>query len=117
MRTLKIQNGDLVITAGDFMMIEGDEELAQSVRMTMETAQGEWFLNADFGMRREPFENKPYNEEEIRASIIEAATDDTRISSVENLTTTLDRVARSLGVMLELQKVDGETITIEGVEI
>lgn len=117
MRTLKVENGDLVISAGEFAMVEGDEELAQSVRMTMETAQGEWFLNVDFGMRRDPFESKPYNEEEIRASIIEAATDDTRISSVEGLSLAFDKFVRTLGVSLQLQKADGQTIIIEEVEI
>lgn len=117
MRTLKVQNGDLVIAAGEFAMVEGDEELAQSVRMTMETAQGEWFLNLDFGMLRDPFENKPYNEEEIRASIIEGATDDPRITSVEELSLVFDKVARTMGVSLQLQKADGRTIEIEEVEI
>lgn len=117
MRTLKVQNGDIVISAGEFAMIDGDEELAQSVRMTIETARGEWFLNEDFGMFRDPFESKPYNEEEIRASIIEAATDDTRIASVENLALVFDQAVRSLAVELVLQKTDGDTITIEEVEI
>lgn len=117
MRTLEIRNGDLVISAGEFAVIEGDQELAQSVRMTMETAREEWFLNEDFGMRREPFETKPYNEEEVRAAIIEAATDDTRITAVDNLTFAFDRPGRFLSVALELQKNDGDTITVEEVRI
>lgn len=112
-----MQKGDIVISAGEFAMIEGDEELAQSVQMTMQTARGEWFLNEDFGMYREPFENKPYNEEEVRASIIEAATDDTRIVSVDTLSLVFDKAMRSLSVDLELQKADGDSITIEEVEI
>lgn len=117
MRTLAITNGDLVISAGDFAMIEGNEEIAQSVRMTMETARGEWFLNPLFGMRREPFENKPYNEEEQRSAIIEAATDDDRIASVENLVFTFDRAARIQNIRLDLLKTNGENVTIEEVGI
>ncbi len=112
-----MQNGDIVISAGEFAMIQGDEELAHSVQMTMQTARGEWFLNEDFGMYRDPFESKPYNEEEVRASIIEAATDDTRIVSVDNLALVFDKVVRSMSVSLVLQKADGDTITIEEVEI
>lgn len=117
MRTLKLDNGDLVISSGDFAMIEGDAELAQAVELTMETALGEWFLNPDFGMRREPFENKPYNDEDQRAAIIEAATDDDRIASVENIVSRFDRELRTQRISLELRKTDGTIVTIEEVGI
>lgn len=117
MRTLKITNGDLVISAGDFAMIEGDEELAQAVRSTMETARGEWFLDPDFGMMREPFEEKPYNEEEQRSAVIEAATEDDRIASVENLVIAFDRGVRKQMIAFDLIKSDGEVVTIEEVGI
>lgn len=117
MRTLQVTNGDLVISSGDFAMIEGDEEVAQSVRMTMETARGEWFLNLEFGMRREPFESKPYNDEEVRAAIIDAATDDTRIAAVDDLEMTFNNALRTLAVTMQLQKADGDTIAIEEVGI
>lgn len=113
MRTLEIYNGDLVISSGDFAMIEGNEEVAQAVKVTMETARGEWFLNPLFGMRREPFENKPYNEEEQRSAIIEAATDDERVASVENLSFAFERAARVEHVRLDLLLTNGENVTIE----
>lgn len=117
MRTLEVKDGDLVISSGELNMVEGDLEIAQSVRMTMETAQGEWFLNPDFGMDREPLENKIFNEEAVRASIVEAATDDERIESVNDLVFAQDKSNRMLHVSLELQKTDGEAVRIEGVEL
>lgn len=117
MRTLELRNGDLVISSGELAMIEGDHELAQSVKLTMETARGEWFLNEDFGMLRDPFEAKPHNEEEIRAALIEAATDDERITAVDDLTVAFDRPGRLLSVSMTLQKSDGDTINVEEVTI
>lgn len=117
MRTLEVYNRDLVIRNGDFNMIEGDDELAQSVRMNIEAAQGEWFLDLNYGMDREPFETKPFNEEAAQLALIEAATADERIASVENIVMTPDFVTRRLKVTMRLIKETGDTLDIEGVEI
>lgn len=117
MRTLKVTNGDLVISNGDFAMIEDDEELAQSVRMNLEAAQGEWFLDLNYGMDREPFETKPFNEEAARLAIIEAATTDERIQAVDQLDLVPDFKTRRLSVTMTLLKTNGEEVQLEGVEI
>ena len=117
MRTLKVTNGDLVISNGDFAMIQNDEELAQSVRMNLEAAQSEWFLDLNYGMDREPFEEKPFNEEAARLAIIEAATADDRIQAVNELIMTPDFKTRKLKVSLTLIKETGELVQLEGVEL
>lgn len=117
MRTLQVTNNDLVIFNGDFQMVEGDAELAQSVRMNIEAARGEWFLDLNYGMDREPMETKPYNEEMVQLSIIEAATSDERIASVENLKMSPNFATRRLAVSMQLVKETGEIIDLEGVEI
>jgi len=117
MRTLEVYNRDLVISNGDFNMIEGDAELAQSVRMNIEAARGEWFLDLNYGMDREPFETKPFNEDAAQLAIIEAATADERIASVENIVLTPDFQTRRLKVTMQLIKDTGDILEVEGVEI
>lgn len=117
MRTLEVYNLDLVIRNGDFNMIEGDDELAQSVRMNLEAAQGEWFLDLNYGMDREPFETKPFNDEAARMAIIEAATADERIASVEDIVLTPDFQTRRLKVTMRLIKDTGEILDVEGIEL
>jgi len=117
MRTLKVTNGDLVISNGDFAMIQEDEELAQSVRMNIEAAQGEWFLDLNYGMDREPFETKPFNEESARLAIVEAATADGRIQAVDRLELVSDFNSRRLSVSMTLIKTNGEEVQLGGVEI
>ncbi|WP_426353649.1 DUF2634 domain-containing protein [Exiguobacterium sp. R-39] len=116
MRTIKVTNGDIVINNGDFVMIDEDEELAQSVRMNIEAAQGEWFLDLNYGMDRESIETKPYNEEAVQLAIIEAATADERIQSVEDLVLTPDFMTRRLSVSMRLIKQTGEEVALEGIE-
>lgn len=115
MRTLELKDGDLVIRGGGLSMVEGDKELEQSVQIEMQTARGEWFLNPLMGMDREPLLGKRLNEEEARAAILEAATADPRIETVENITFTRD--GRNLLVTLELTKTDGESLLLEEVEV
>lgn len=118
MRTLQVTAGDLVISNGDFAMISDNEELAQSVRMNIEAAKGEWFLDEEYGMDREPFEEKPFNEEAARLALVEAATADERIEAVAEIEMTPDFKTRRLKVRMELTKLNtDETIVLEGVEI
>lgn len=117
MRTLKVTNGDLVIGNGNFTMIEDDEELVQSVRMNLEAAQGEWFLDLNYGMDREPFETKPFNEEAVQLAIIEAATTDERIQAVDQLELVPDFKNRRLTVSMKLLKANGEEVVLEGIDI
>lgn len=116
MKTLLLdETGDLVLEQGSFLWIEGDEELAQSVRMILGTAKGEWFLDEEFGLDREPIFVKKFNENEARDSIIEALSVEPRIASVEEMKFT--REGRVLSVDLTLRKQDGETLYVQGVNL
>lgn len=116
MKALKIDNsGDWVMENGEFVVIEGDEQLAQEVRISIETLKGEWFLNPDEGMDREPFLGKNFNENNARSSIIESLMNTSEPLSVEQITfTTMKRV---LYVDITLRKEDGSTLVVEGVRL
>ena len=43
-------DGDLTLTAGDFVFVEDKLQVAQAVEATLRTFRGEWFLNTNFGV-------------------------------------------------------------------
>lgn len=116
MKALKIDaSGDWVLENGSFVVIEGDEQLAQEVRISIETLQGEWFLDPEEGMDREPFLGKRFNANNARSSIIESLMNTSEPLSVEQITfITIERV---LYVDITLRKEDGSTLSVEGVRL
>lgn len=43
-------DGDLTLTAGDFVFVDEGYLVAQAIETTLRALQGEWFLNTDFGV-------------------------------------------------------------------
>lgn len=113
----KIENGDLVIENNDFILIDGDEELAQSIKTVLLTQKEEFFLNPEHGLFRENILGKEANQTAATDDIIEAISQEERIESTEEINFTDDRNLRIRDISLTLQKVDGETLTIEEVEL
>lgn len=109
------RSGDYVIRNNEFVMIEGDEELAQCVRILLQTSKEEWFLDVDHGLDREPIFAKPFNEVNAKDSIIESVLQEPRIASVEEIT--FSRVDRMLEIDMKLLKSDGEILLVEGVTV
>lgn len=109
------ETGDLVVENGSFVWVEGDEELAQSVRVLLQTAVGEWFLDNELGVNRDPITAKRFSENEARDSIIESLAAEPRISSIDSIVFT--KVGRELLIDLVLLKADGDTLEMTGVNI
>jgi len=110
MKDLKLQNGDLVFEKGDLVMVEGADELRQTVYIGMQTNQGEWFLNPEVGIRHSVFVGKIPNDEEMRAEIIRGAQQDERIQSVEDIQIERDMKNRKLTATFRATAVSGESI-------
>ncbi|WP_419882798.1 DUF2634 domain-containing protein [Peribacillus sp. B-H-3] len=118
MRALKIMDGDIVIDEnGEFVMIEGDEELAQAVEETLETRKGEFFLEPEHGLVFDNILGKEANQDEALEDIVEAVSQEDRIASVEEVIFNDDLQARTRSISLVLRKEDGETLSIKDVNI
>ncbi|KRI55732.1 DUF2634 domain-containing protein, partial [Acinetobacter baumannii] len=78
----KLKDGDLVIENGNLIMVEGDEELAQSVAATLQTRKGEFFLEPEHGMSFRNMLGKVADQDETRDDIIEAISQESRVQSV-----------------------------------
>lgn len=112
----KIVDGDLIIDDnGDFVMVEDDEELAQSVTMVLQTRKEEFFLDLDHGLVFDNLVGKEASQDEAYEDILEAVSQEERIASVDAVSFDDDRKQRKRSVSLTLQKENGETLMLEGV--
>ena len=95
MKTLKILNDDLVIESGDFVFLEDDNELLQSLERRLTTKFAEFFLEPSMGLDYESIHVKNPSDDEIRTAIGDCLSQDERIISVDEVNVTLntDRTA------------------------
>ncbi|WP_333638219.1 DUF2634 domain-containing protein [Tissierella praeacuta] len=92
MKAFKIDNnGDLVIENGNLIMIEGNEELRQSIERILTTNKEEWFLDMNFGLDYQAIQGKGKSAETIKLAISEAIYQDSRIKNVDIKDVIIDR--------------------------
>jgi len=113
----KIVDGDIVIENGNVVMVEDDEDLAQSVEMVLGTRKGEFFLDPDHGLSFDNLLGKQADEFEARDDIIEAISQEDRVSAVTDISFIDDRSARKRSVKVTVQKQDGTEIDIGEVDV
>ncbi|WP_150284362.1 DUF2634 domain-containing protein [Rummeliibacillus sp. TYF-LIM-RU47] len=119
MKTLKVVDGDFVFDeAGNLVMVEGDEEIAQGALMNLSIRKGEFELDENIGLDTSFMQNKLVQDEEISDSVLEALqvlTDQNIIEGAENIM--ISRQGRSSTIDLDLVKTDGLNISLEGVDL
>jgi len=113
MKTLLLQDGDLVFAGGEFRMVEGPEEVAQSCRVILGTRRGEWFLNPDMGIDFDLFNGKAPNPEEMQDELRAGLAQEPRIQTVEDITITANKTDRTQLVSFTATAVDGQVISEE----
>lgn len=115
MKTFKIENGDLVFDKfGNIEMVEGKEEVRQSIERRLTTNLGEWFLNTDFGLEYDKIKGKNKKQEGVELAIRECILQDERISEVIFKDFKIDNKDRSLFVSFNAIANDE---LIEGIEV
>jgi phage baseplate assembly protein W len=113
MKDIQLLNDDIAMDKGDFLLVEGPEELRQTVYIGMQTNQGEWFLNPDVGMRHSTFVGKKPNEESMRAEVVQGVMQDDRIRTVGEVHFEQDSKARKLSVSFKATATDGTALQDE----
>lgn len=108
----KLKDGDLVIENNELILIDGDEELAQSIRSALQTRKGEFFLEPEHGLVFDNLIGKAANQDEARDDIIEATSQEPQVSSVTDIVFTDDRKTRKRAVNLTIEKEDGTQIPV-----
>ena len=119
METLRLdETGDVIFDgAGELLLIDDIDEVAQSVRMALSTRLGEWFLNpAEHGFEYSTLETKQPDPEEIRLAVIETVSQEERIREVTDIQIEFDRVRRKVEIDFTATLTNGDTLE-GGVEL
>lgn len=119
MQSLKLDGtGDLLFdAAGELMLLEGTEEVAQCCQIGIGTNKGEWFLNPTMGITFSLFLGKQVNEEEMRSELIEGILQDERIQSVDSVDFIINGKERTMSVSFVASSINGDVIQAKGVSI
>ncbi len=116
MRTLKLQNDDLVFDGqNSLQLVEGREEAAQSIERVLSTNIGEWFLNIEHGLDIDIIRNKLVEDDRKRLEIIRALSQDPRFEELKEFNMSFDRKERKLQLSFIALMKSGETIEVEEV--
>ncbi|MFP7414370.1 DUF2634 domain-containing protein [Priestia filamentosa] len=113
----KLKDGDLVIEDNNLIMVEDDEELAQSVKSVLQTRKGEFFLDEEHGMSFDNILGKVADQAATRDDIIEAVSQEERIRSVTDVSFSDNPKTRIREVKMTLEKEDGAELELEEVVI
>ncbi|RUL56455.1 DUF2634 domain-containing protein [Lysinibacillus antri] len=112
MKTLGLLNGDLRFENGDFVMIEGPEEIAQCIAISMGTNLKEWFLNEAFGMDHIKLLEKS-SDGEARAEVIRILGQEPRIDEIVDIEINNNKNERIRTIKYTVRLIDGTTLSEE----
>lgn len=116
MKTLKIENGDLVFNSQrNLLMVEGHDEEIQSIERLLTTNTGEWFLNIEHGLDYSRLQGKAVSDEQIRLAVLQALAQEGRITEVENIEVRRSDKNRTVAINFRCRMVSGEVLQGEEV--
>lgn len=108
---------DLALSSGDAVLVDGAERVRQGIGIALRIWRGEYFLNSDTGV---PYLDTILVKNPSRASIEAALRSVIRdvdgVESVDSMSITIDRQARSLAVSFAATTGDGivaDTLLVE----
>lgn len=110
MRTLAMNDDDIYFSKGELAMVEGIDEVDQTVKVLMKINKGEWFINTEEGLDYELLYDKMVSDDRKRAEIYNRLMSEGRISSVESIEFTRNRRTRTLQIDFRAVTTEGETV-------
>lgn len=114
MKTLALEGNDLKLSKETFLVIEDEQEVAQSLKSLLSIRKGEFMLDEHVGMDRENMLGKNVNFDEIRDDIIEALSQDERVELVDDVAISVEN--RNAVITFNAKLLDGQEVN-EEVEI
>lgn len=112
MKTLDLINGDLRFENGDFVLIDGPEEVAQCIAISIGTNLGEWFLDEAAGTEHMLLLEKT-TDDEARSEVLRVLAQEERIDMIESVTVISDKKARKRTVNYVCTLIDGTILDRE----
>lgn len=100
--------GDLQLSKGQLVLIDGQEEIKQHVEQRLRTFQGEWFLDITIGLPYyDEILKKNVNPSTIDALFIDEILASPGIIRLLSFNSDLDNSSRKLKIDCEAQTIDG----------
>jgi len=99
-------SGDLLFENGDLVLVEDELELKQAIYICLATNKGEWFLDLEAGLSFKSLTGKP-TDEQIRAAVIEALSQEPRVTLIQAVQVEQDRKNRRLSISFKVQTTEG----------
>lgn len=119
MRSIKIENNDIVITSKRMEMVDDSEQMAQRTACCLKVVKGELFYNADLGLDYTEVlsvKDKIISNQRKELAIRSALFQDSNIDKVNNINF-LSEDNRQLNISVDVTYKDGTQTTIGGVNI
>lgn len=109
MKSFKLDhNGDVVVSARNLVMVDGNDLLRQTVETVLRTNQGEWFLDEEEGIDFNSILKKMPDYDEIRGEILGGLRQVDQTFVLETYEYSLD--GRKLQISFKARNGDGELV-------
>lgn len=115
MRGFLLINGDLSFSNGELTMIDGLDEIAQSLSIIIQTRLGEFYLDETVGTNWDALLTKGFDENAAHDAIVEALMEDDRVEQVTDIEFSIS--GRILSVAATIQTATGDPVQIADVSI
>lgn len=109
MKTLLLQDGDLVISGGRFVWLYGIDACKQRLELSLRLDLGSWFLNPDAGVDWWGIYDAKYvSDRLIRSEVERVLNADPEVTGIESLDIGFDKATRKVTVSFELDTIYGK---------
>lgn len=94
----------------DFFVIEGNDEIMQSLSIELGSALGEWLFDENYGIDRTKLTDKPY-EEEVAAEVIRIVGNEPRVRLEGTVNVEMDMLnERRMNVSFLVRRTDTDEL-------
>jgi hypothetical protein len=118
-RSIKIENNDIVITSKRMEMVDDTEQMTQRTESCLKVVKGELFYNADLGLNYEEvlsIKDKNISDQRKELAIRSALFQDSNVDKVNNIVFS-NADSRQLNISVDITYKDSTETTIGGVSI
>ncbi|HPI14508.1 MAG TPA: hypothetical protein PL135_07820 [Spirochaetota bacterium] len=111
MKTLLLQDGDLVISGGRFVWLYGRDACRQRLELSLRLDLGSWFLNPDAGVDWWGIYDAKYvSDRLVRSEVERVIKADPEVTALESLTIEFENKERKLRISFTVATIYG-TVT------
>jgi len=101
---------DLIINhKNNISMVDSLDEIAQSIRIRLGVNKGEWVFNTQFGLDYNSLIDSGFNENLVKAKVLEALREENRIIDIQEINLNYDSLVRKIYIDLKLKVEDTST--------